>query len=303
MANNLTVTYKGSTIHTASASGSATLETGGTWCEDDIGLSYTFDAAKATLAVAVTNGTATSVTATKSGVSVSLTYSGGIWSAELPSYGAWTVTITDGTHSNSATVNASTAGLYTVSIFMPDVPIGYTQLEWMAGAINSGYEPVSDCRVFTKFQPTEIVANGVRPFRAFTSSNQRIGLDVSSYSGNPFVYYNGTPPSSAAVFISNASADIVYEVSTKNRSITINGTTYTVTGGSAITTPYSVAFQLGVRSKMFYFKATAPDEVTFVRDMVAARRDSDSYIGMYDKITGEFYTNENQSAMTAGPAV
>ena len=43
MANNLTVTYKGNTIHTVSASGSATLKTGGTWCESDIDLSYTFD--------------------------------------------------------------------------------------------------------------------------------------------------------------------------------------------------------------------------------------------------------------------
>ena len=43
MANNLTVSYKGNTIHTASASGSATLNTEGKYMEDDVSLSYTFD--------------------------------------------------------------------------------------------------------------------------------------------------------------------------------------------------------------------------------------------------------------------
>lgn len=43
MANNLTVSYKGNTIHTASASGSATLNTAGKYMEGNVNLSYTFD--------------------------------------------------------------------------------------------------------------------------------------------------------------------------------------------------------------------------------------------------------------------
>lgn len=43
MANNLTVTYKGNEIHTASASGSATLNTEGKYMEDNVTLDYTFE--------------------------------------------------------------------------------------------------------------------------------------------------------------------------------------------------------------------------------------------------------------------
>ncbi len=37
---DVTITYKGETIAEMSESGSRTLETGGTYCEDDIGIAY-----------------------------------------------------------------------------------------------------------------------------------------------------------------------------------------------------------------------------------------------------------------------
>lgn len=44
MENSLSVTYNGNAIHTASASGAATLKTAGKYLTGDIGIAYTVDA-------------------------------------------------------------------------------------------------------------------------------------------------------------------------------------------------------------------------------------------------------------------
>lgn len=93
MANNLTVTYKGNTIHTASATGSATLKTGGTWCEGDIGLSYTFEAGSS-MKIIVTTASGATVTASKDGVTYSGTEtSSGEYEITVPGYGTYTVVV------------------------------------------------------------------------------------------------------------------------------------------------------------------------------------------------------------------
>ena len=315
MANNLTVTYKGNTIHTASASGSATLETGGTWCEGDIGLSYTFDAAAATLAVVVTNGTATNVTATKSGTSISLTYDStiGAWTEELPSFGTWTVSATDGTHSQSDIVNASLAGLYTLSLRLQDIPNAYTQLEWISTSeltyISTSYKPTaSSCRFYGKARPTVAVtsntyyaisAGGVWP-----TAYQWWGLE---WRPSVIEYWNGIYRNDnkyPGLDTKTLSTSTTYTFSTNGRTITINGTQYTITLGGNIDSSVSIEYlYLGQCAKTWYWQCTQADGVTLALDLVPARRNSDSVVGMFDKVNNVFYGPSGAGVFTAGPAV
>lgn len=262
---------------------------------------------KAVLAVTVTNGTAMSVTATKSGVSVSLTYSGGIWSAELPSFGTWIVSATDGARSQTDTVNASVAGLYTLTLRLQDIPNVYTQLEWISsnGAeINTGYQPVSSCRLYGKYQPNNVSDRFPVWMQGFSGNSiYYIGIKLSAAGRTE--YYNGIYPGSGSfpfVIAGGVSTSTVYEYSTSGRTITLNGTQYTVTSGSTITTA-TANMTMGSYAKTWYFKLTASDANTLVRDMVPAKRNADSVVGMYDKVNGVFYGSSNSSVFTAGPAV
>lgn len=316
MANNLTVTYKGNTIHTASASGSATLETGGTWCEDDIGLSYEFDEAIAILAVTVTNGTATSVTATKSGVSVSLTYSGGIWSAELPSFGTWTVMATDGTHANSATVNASTAGLYSVSIYMPDVPSGYTQLEYVEGSVsNSAIEttiyPTDNNRMVVETACVSIPSSGtLNAFIYAYSSSPKLNANLAlakNYNGvtNRWRYHSLNNASGGSVSFGTLDSQ-KHIFNAKGNTCIYDGVSYTISSYTAVTTNSTAFLVVRFRQDDFvqrYWRIQLynPADTALIADFVGAVRKSDSVVGMYDVTNSKFYVPNN--TIIAGPAV
>ena len=53
--------------------------------------------------------------------------------------------------------------------------------------------------------------------------------------------------------------------------------------------------------KLFNAKITADN--TLVRDMIPARRDSDGVLGMYDTVSGQFFTNAGTGVFGEGPVV
>ena len=91
------------------------------------------------LLVSVTGGTATSVTATKSGVSVTLSFKStlGKWFGLLPSTGTWTVTASNSSKTKSTTVSASSVTVYEVSISIGNVPGGFVELEYLQSDYNA----------------------------------------------------------------------------------------------------------------------------------------------------------------------
>ena len=311
MANNLTVTYKGSTIHTASASGSATLETGGTWCEGDIGLNYEFDESIATLAVTVTNGTATSVVATKGSDIVSLSYSGGTWNTVLPSYGAWTVTITDGTHSNSATVNATQAGLYTVSIYMPDVPSGYTQLEWIEAPANrayidTGFKPNGNTKIICYAKTNrEVGTNSLYGARNSSSSGMYQFIPWVANSTNATLYYGNQSASATKI-----DTGVWYLVEQDHGVLRLNGAQVISISNQSFTTNCNLLIWArndnGTPGNYGHFCVAyfaIYDNGTLVRYYYPAIRKSDSVVGLYDVVNDVFYPSAGTGTFTAGPAV
>lgn len=271
---------------------------------------------KAVLAVTVTNGTATSVTATKSGVSVSLTDSGGTWIAELPSFGAWTVTITDGTHTNSATVNASTAGIYTVAIYMPDVPSAYTQLEYLESSglqyIDTGVKPDANAIVYIDgaFTAASPDLGTSQSFGTFSGGGaKRFYLprwnyqDTSYYRiiiGTAVPTENVVPDTNRHKFKGDRST-MVYSID--DRTFNATGTAQTCTTNFLLFANNGNYEIVENYSRFKLFECWLVNGGSMVRRFYAARRNSDNVLGLYDTVNNVFYTNAGAGTFIAGPAV
>ena len=69
-----------------------------------------------TLEVTITNGTATSVTATLGSTVVNLTYDSGVWRGTLKAFGTWTVEASNGEKTVSDTVTITSVAVYTLTL-------------------------------------------------------------------------------------------------------------------------------------------------------------------------------------------
>lgn len=130
---DVTVKYKGSTILDISASGSATLNTAGKFCEADILLEYTKSAAVASgvAYVKVTYPSGSTVTCSDGTTSLSGADTSGVAIFGLPNTGNWTISCTNGSSTASDSVAAVENGFYEVTLAYFSATINAT---WPAGS-------------------------------------------------------------------------------------------------------------------------------------------------------------------------
>lgn len=263
---------------------------------------------KAVLAVTVTNGTPTSVTATKNGVSVSLVHdsTNDIWTGNVTP-GTWTVTATDGTNSGSISVTVDDVKVYSRIVGMSELGGDYTKLEWISSLsddcyIDTNYKPVSASKITCKFLVNQYEARPFTGEQTVDGNLYVIGLQIGSATFS--AYYNGIKVGSGlwpSATLPNMSLNTEYTASTSNRTITINGTTTSITKGSSMTSNTYFSMLIARNCRMRYFTMTDSGGSTLVRNMVPARRNSDSAVGMYDKVNSVFYLPVS-GVFTAGPA-
>ena len=196
----------------------------------------------------------------------------------------------------------------------PDVPIGYEKLEYIQGTgtqyIRLDFTPDSDTRVVLDHQLTDtqstqavlgsrtstntsdqycvyIVNGQIRTdygsvvYPAFTASAARMVLDKD---GRVTKYGTQTQTATAATFtcprpmvlfsVQNVSGSSVFDDQVDNRPV-----------------------------RMRLYSCKIYDGDTFARDLVPARRQSDSAVGLYDTVTGTFYGNSGTGTFAAGPVV
>lgn len=271
---------------------------------------------KAVLAVTITNGTATSVTATKSGVSVSLTYSGGIWFAVLPSFGAWTVSATDGTRSQTDTVNASVAGIYTLTLRLQDVPNAYTQLEYLESTgtqwINTEYQPTITTNAEFAFKDTG-TQNNQYQFGAYSSGTPE-WFNVNLTGGGKIMQFRFFETAINNPYDTNKHRLEAYSKAGEQKCyldgaliISNNLSSFAASFNNLyLFSSYSTnqSTQLAERaSKVRIYSVKLSNGTTSARNMIPARRNSDSVLGMYDTVNNVFYTNAGTGSFVAGPAV
>ena len=196
----------------------------------------------------------------------------------------------------------------------PDVPIGYEKLEYIQGTgtqyIRLDFTPDSDTRVVLDHQlmdtqSTQAVLGsrtsmdasdrycvyivngqlrtdyGSAVYPAFTASAARIVLDKD---GRVTKYGTQTHTADAATFtcprpmvlfsVQNVSGTTVFDDQVENRPV-----------------------------KMRLYSCRIYDGDTLARDLVPARRQPDSAVGLYDTVTGTFYGNSGTGTFAAGPVV
>ena len=196
----------------------------------------------------------------------------------------------------------------------PDVPIGYEKLEYIESTgtqyIRLDFTPDSDTRVVLDHQLTEtsgtyamlgsrttartsdqycvyIVDGQIRTdygsalYPAFTASAARIVLDKD---GRVTKYGTQTHTETAATFTCPRPMALF---SVQN----VSGTP--VFGDQVDSRPV----------KMRLYSCRIYDGDALARDLVPARRQQDSAVGLYDTVTGAFYGNSGTGTFAAGPVV
>jgi hypothetical protein len=243
-----------------------------------------------------------------------------LWTGYV-SLGTWTVTATDGTNSGSISVAADNIRVYERTVGMSELGGDYTKLEYLQSIggddvtyIDTGFKHSTNNngRYVTKF---EIVSFGTNP-RIF-------GAQDNSQSGSTFSIIPWGADNMTRVAVGRSSAALDGQLSfqtgtqytvdtTANGGVltfSINGTTKTGTySGTLNSTANVYAFKNHINTlaqgdsaiKMWYFQIY--DSGTLQRNFVPARRNSDTVLGMYDKVTNTFFTNSGTGAFIAGPA-
>jgi hypothetical protein len=248
----------------------------------------------------------------------------------LPVNGNVTITIPDsatlgnitGTLSNqndlqvalNAKQNLLTAGT-DLEIVEGDAPLpsGYTRLQFIQSSgtqfINTGYTMTSD-----------VVEYGIVMYGRAGNGTSLFGSEYSGsntkYSGVPYGQGSNGPSlfigSSAGIISTTFEAAlwnkyIVKTTSSTNGTVSINGeiTSFTYLNGIQKNLPLylfannkdNTAIQISsIKVKSFYIK----DNNVLVRNLVAARRESDSAVGMFDTLNNVFYPNAGTGTFIAG---
>lgn len=196
----------------------------------------------------------------------------------------------------------------------PDVPIGYEKLEYIQSAgtqyIKLDFTPDSDTRVVLDHQLTDkdgtyamlgsrtsttstdifcvFVVNGqirtdyaANEHGTFTATTSRETLDkdgrVTTYNGQTSTLGAATftcPRPMALFSVQNVSGTSVFDDQVDNRPV-----------------------------KMRLYSCKIYDGDALARDLVPARRQQDSAVGLYDTVTGTFYGNSGTGSFVAGPVV
>lgn len=198
----------------------------------------------------------------------------------------------------------------------PDVPIGYEKLEYIQSTgtqyIRLDFTPDSDTRVVLDHQLMDTQSTQA-VFGSRTQSNATDQYCVYIVNGQVRTDYGSTIYPAFAASSSRVTLDKDGRVTKYNgRTSTLSAATFTCprpmvlfsiqnVGGS----PDSVfSDQVDNRPvKMRLYSCQIYDGDALARDLVPARRQQDSAVGLYDTVTGAFFGNSGTGAFVAGPVV
>ena len=227
---------------------------------------------------------------------------------------AWTITATKGADSWTGTITINAALVYYVDAVI-HVPVStYQEVEYL---LTSGTQYIaltddvlaSGYSATIKYKTTTFAGSNPVLHHGTTNSNARrgnIGTSSSGYAG----WYNNSEQ--ASIISSSDSGIVTGTVSNIGTGIKVdlvtpsNTGTYTwsftpnLTGGSFICRNGYSTYQYG---KYYVYYYDFMNGATPVRQMYPCYRLSDNVAGMYDKITGTFFTNSGSGTFTVGSDV
>ena len=226
----------------------------------------------------------------------------------------WTVTATNGTDSWTDTIVIHVELVYYLDAVVR-VPLSiYQEVEYLLTSgtqyialtddvLASGYSATIKYKASTFVTQNPVLQHGT------TNSNARrgnIGTSSSGYAG----WYNNSeqaaliPSSDTGIVtgtVSNIRTGIKVDLTTDSNTGTYTWTfTPNLTGGSFICRNGYSTYQYG---KYYVYYYDFMNGATPVRQMYPCYRLSDNVAGMYDKVSGTFFTNAGSGTFTVGPEI
>lgn len=275
-----------------------------------------------TLEVTITNGTATSVTATLGSTVVNLAYdsAASVWRGTLKAFGTWTVEASNGEKTVSDTVDVTNVAVYTASLTFGPLPSGYTQLEYIESTgtqyINTGVgnENGLKCNAeacFTAFGASYDTLCGAQE-RSGSLSNGSDCLIMRDAATSKYIMWIGSSGAGLTSIEISLNTKTKFEISTQkgNSRFKIGESVATSTDATTRGTKPVFLFAMNdggsagfyASGRIYYLELLLVDG-TLMRKFIPARRNSDSVLGVYDTVTQTFYTNAGSGTFVAGPDV
>lgn len=200
------------------------------------------------------------------------------------------------------------------------LPDGYTQVEYIntnGGYIYLNYIFTTDNqKKVIKFKNITAVTGSSAPYAIFGTqvnsnrtpylalkSNGKIGLGVGSQgAGNSPTEINNPSTPVTVVIETKSGNTLIFMGGSTDYNTTWSGTIQTGENETLGRLNITTSSGLYSGSADFYRYSLYADNI-MVRDLIPARRNSDSVLGMYDTVTGSFLTNQGEGTFTAGADV
>lgn len=196
----------------------------------------------------------------------------------------------------------------------PDVPIGYEKLEYIQSTgtqyIKLDFTPGSDTRVVLDHQLTS-TSGTYAVFGSRTSTTSTDVFCVFVVNGQMRTDYAANEHGTLTATTSRETLDKDGRVTTYNgQTSTLSAATFTCPRPMALFSVQNVSGtsvfddQVDNRPvKMRLYSCRIYDGDALARDLVPARRQQDSAVGVYDTVAGTFFGNSGTGTFTAGPVV
>lgn len=197
----------------------------------------------------------------------------------------------------------------------PDVPIGYEKLEYIQSTgtqyIRLDFTPDSDTRVVLDHQLMDTQSTQA----VFGSRTSTSGTDIYCVfvmSGQVRTDYGANEHGSFAATTSRETLDKDGRVTKYNgKTSTLSAATFTCPRPMVLFSVQNVSASGSVFDdqvdnrpvKMRVYSCQIYDGDALARDLVPARRQQDSAVGLYDTVTGAFFGNSGTGTFVAGPVV
>ena len=198
------------------------------------------------------------------------------------------------------------------------VPGGYTELEYIQSngteaqyidtgipGNNNNYKFVVDFKVTNLSSSYIIFGNGIKGIGDNYNVWRLLIYDEHGYT----LFYTNTKSYNPRVTFSNSlriSDNQRYLISMDYNNATANGTEYNYNSyylGTTNNTTIKLFHEGQVSTKVSIYSCVVYDNDVLILDLIPARRDSDNVVGMFDTVSGTFFTNSGTGNFTAGPVV
>jgi len=203
---------------------------------------------------------------------------------------------------------------------MQTLPVGYTQLEYIESTgtqyIDTGIIPTNTMGLDIKFNKTsygDLVIMGVLYDSDMKAADLYVNIGTSYRIYLPFGEDWSTANYSVISGIAQDNTDYTVKINymndrnryvndwpTLNIDKTLTGATDTMYLFAGHSVPEHGPGWLFI-GRIYYLKITEGNQL--VRNFIPARRNSDNALGMYDTVSGTFFTNAGTGTFTAGPVV